>query len=428
MHKKLKRKFTMLSTFLTGLVLFAACMFSYSSAKLQIENKYQTSFENQSQTLSVFLAGTRQIRFQQLYQMEQEGKLLIYFFDNGALLYHAESSPQNRDLLYEDFAQNLQKEYPDLELNTRNASSPVNITIEFRSGGIPYLGKYVSTTTEGRNWYSFYLVQPVTEKYKETQNLIWLYILIFTGGLCVLLCISWLLAKLTVKPAEQAHKHQTEFIAAASHELKSPLSVIAASTDYAKTKPEATQASLDKILAESRRMAALVDDLLILSGSETAGWQLRKETVNIENTLLTVYENYLPIVKKSGHQLKLVLPENDIPDILADEQRVIQTVSILLSNAIAYSPPGTSIELAIKATKKHLLLSVVDHGEGIAEEDKSQIFEKFYRSDKSRNSKSHFGLGLSVARELAELHGGKILLEDTPGGGATFSFLLPAGA
>lgn len=100
-------------------------------------------------------------------------------------------------------------------------------------------------------------------------------------------------------------------------------------------------------------------------------------------------------------------------------------MSIFLDNAISYSPENSSIEIQTRQAARELTFLVIDHGCGIAEKDKPFIFDRFYCGDKSRTDKSHFGLGLSIAKELAKMLAGKIGFEDTSGGGATFYLTLP---
>lgn len=102
-----------------------------------------------------------------------------------------------------------------------------------------------------------------------------------------------------------------------------------------------------------------------------------------------------------------------------------QILDILTDNALRYAPEGSTVHLDLKIQGKYCLLSVIDHGPGIPDREKKQVFDRFCRGSVSRPDTDHFGLGLSVARELAEVQGGKITLADTPGGGAAFTLWLP---
>ena len=92
---------------------------------------------------------------------------------------------------------------------------------------------------------------------------------------------------------------------------------------------------------------------------------------------------------------------------------------------MSYTPKGERIVLRAYQQKRYMVIEVEDHGKGMSEEEKKHVFERFYRGDQSRTGKKHFGLGLSIAKELAELHKGDILIRNTPGGGSTFVVKLP---
>ena len=147
----------------------------------------------------------------------------------------------------------------------------------------------------------------------------------------------------------------------------------------------------------------------------------------VDTLLITLYEAYEPVCLKKNIRLKLELDEKSYPPLFTDQERVFQILSIFLDNAVCYSPENSSIEIKTRQTARELIFLVADHGSGIAEKDKPFIFNRFYCADKSRTDKSHFGLGLSIAKELSGMLSGKIWFEDTPGGGATFFLSLPSG-
>ena len=123
--------------------------------------------------------------------------------------------------------------------------------------------------------------------------------------------------------------------------------------------------------------------------------------------------------------MDLNLDEETYPILFSDRERLFQILSIFLGNAVCYSPEDSSIQIQTASGERELTFSIADHGKGIPAEDKPFIFDRFYRGDKSRTDKSHFGLGLSIAKELAGMLGGEIGFEDTEGGGATFFLRLP---
>ncbi|RKI36769.1 sensor histidine kinase [bacterium D16-51] len=240
--------------------------------------------------------------------------------------------------------------------------------------------------------------------------------------------MSYLLIKKALKPTEIILKSQKDFIASASHELKSPLAVILASAEKLK------QLQIDnvefkksvKILdKECMRMSKLVRDMLLLVSSDAKSWALCKNTINIDTLLISLYEAYEPICINKKICLCFEISETSYPNFCADEERLFQILTIYMENAIHHSIDNKQIEIKTEVTAKHIIFFVIDHGKGIPKDDKPYIFNRFYCADKSRTDKSNFGLGLSIADELAKMMNGKVDCKDTDGGGATFFVTLP---
>ena len=225
-------------------------------------------------------------------------------------------------------------------------------------------------------------------------------------------------------------KSQKDFVAAASHELKAPLAVIMANTEALQDMQShnidlQSQACLNVIDTECSRMSHLVRDMLLLASSDADKWTIQKSEINVDTLLITLYEAYEPVCISKKIRLELNLSEEAYPVLSSDRERLFQILSIFLDNAVCYSPEGSSIQIQTASKEKELVFSIVDHGKGIPTEDKPFIFDRFYSGDKSRTDKSHFGLGLSIAKELAKMLGGEIGFKDTEGGGATFFLKLP---
>lgn len=240
--------------------------------------------------------------------------------------------------------------------------------------------------------------------------------------------VSRFLLRRAFAPTERVLKSQKGFVASASHELKSPLAVIMANAETLQTlegENPRIQHQLQVIDTECMRMSRLVRDMLFLASSDAGQWTLQKENVNIDTLLITLYEAYEPICRKKSIPFSLNPDEGPRSCLCTDRERLFQILSIFLDNAVSYSPGNRPVELKTRQTAKEWAFFVVDHGKGISDAEKPLIFDRFYCADKAHTDKSHFGLGLSIAKELARMLAGKIILEDTPGGGATFCLTLP---
>lgn len=293
---------------------------------------------------------------------------------------------------------------------------------------------------------------PVLHSLKET--ILVLCILEITGILCLLL-ISWHFVGWSLRPVEESHKKQTEFIAAASHELRSPLAVLRSAISAILAEPKKQERLLRSMDSECIRMSRLIDDMLLLAAADSGTWSIRPQKTDMDTLLIETYEAFLPVCREKQITLRLQLPEAPLPCLLADPERIRQILCILLDNALCHTPEGKTIEIcacvaddsvptpvsgfllwrffrsllsahsASALSSENLILQVRDQGRGIPRESQPYIFDRFYRVDKARSGKTHFGLGLCIARELTVLHQGTIAVADNPGGGACFTVTLP---
>lgn len=181
----------------------------------------------------------------------------------------------------------------------------------------------------------------------------------------------------------------------------------------------------DIIDSECMRMSKLVQDLLLLSSADANTWTLNTSDIDVDTLLINTYEKYEPICRQKGIQFKLGTNDELFPHLKGDIDRINQILGIFIDNAIAYSYPNSEIFLVASASKNMLIFSIVDHGMGIKDKDKPFIYDRFFCADKSRTQREHYGLGLSIAKELVEMHKGSIELSDTPGGGCTFKISIP---
>lgn len=253
------------------------------------------------------------------------------------------------------------------------------------------------------------------------------YALLWAGGSALLAAAGALLARVALRPTAAALRQQNEFVAAASHELRAPLTVLKSSLQAAAGQPAGREKLLAIAGAEVERLQRLTEQLLFLAGQDAGVLRLCPEGLEADTLLLEVWEAWRAPLRQSGRELTLELPEQPLPPLWADRARLEQLFGVLLHNAMEYAPPGTAIELKAERRGAGVLFSVADHGPGVAEKDRQRIFRRFARGEEGRTGKEHFGLGLSIAAQIARLHGGCLWVEETPGGGATFRLQLPAG-
>lgn len=254
------------------------------------------------------------------------------------------------------------------------------------------------------------------------------YILLWVISLFCIIIVSRFLLKHAIEPTEKVLKSQKGFIAAASHELKAPLAVILANNDKINRLsdgiPDIKKAA-NIIDAETMRMSKLIKDMLLLASSDSGTRNINKTMVNIDTLLIALYEAYEPICGQKGIPLDADFMDVHFPVLYTDREYLFQILSIFMDNAISHSETKASIQIKATLSRKAITISVIDHGQGISAEDKPYIFDRFYCADKSHTDKSHFGLGLSIAKELAEFLSADVGIKNTEGGGATFFLTLP---
>jgi len=215
---------------------------------------------------------------------------------------------------------------------------------------------------------------------------------------------------------------QREFVANVSHELRTPLTNI---RSYAETLSESAgdippameQKFLGVILGESDRMTRIVQDLLTLSRFDSGRSDLKLARFAFGQAVQDLYNAVYMEAQRHNHTLSLEA-EEDLPAIVADRERVVQVMMNIVSNAIKYTPDGGVIAIRAGRRDDRVWMVVDDNGIGIPEEDRSRIFERFYRVDKARSRQSGgTGLGLSIAKEIVDRHQGLLALEEKDGPG-----------
>lgn len=227
------------------------------------------------------------------------------------------------------------------------------------------------------------------------------------AALAVLTGLSYWLAGFAVRPVKQAWQEQKQFISDASHELKTPLTVILSSADLASEEPdgERVRQYVEGIRAESLRMKALVEDMLTLARAES-GTKPAQETVDLSDTVLESALAFEPVAFESGRELNYdIQPELTVCGSGVQLRRL---ADILLDNAVKYAAAGTPVRLLLRREGKNAVLRVENRGETIPAEKLPHLFDRFYRADESRTGGEGFGLGLAIAQSIVKTHGGSI--------------------
>ena len=252
------------------------------------------------------------------------------------------------------------------------------------------------------------------------------YLRIGLLSLLLLAGASFLLSLRVTRPVERAWRQQRQFFSDASHELKTPLTVILSNAEMLETSdlPERESRWRDNILSESRQMKTLVEEMLTLSRTEDAQRKPTVADVDLSDLSEDCALAFEPVAFEAGKPLSWdVTPALTVS---GDGEKLRRLLSILLDNAAKYGAPGEGIVLSLRAERSQAILSVANGSGGhpIPPEELPRLFERFYRADASRGEQSGFGLGLPIAQAIAREHHGTLRAESDEKT-TRFTFTLP---
>jgi len=240
---------------------------------------------------------------------------------------------------------------------------------------------------------------------------------LISGGI-----LSYLLAQYTLRPIEENMEAQAQFVSDASHELRTPLTALRTANEVALRDKKLKLADARAVIADNiediTRLQSLADSMLGLLRDDTAGFQA-------DVSLPDVVSEAMNIVVSQA-QAKNISVEDATGDtvLYGNARSLTQLLTILLDNAIKYSPKGSAVHVVSEVQGRSLILSVKDEGVGMNEEAVKNAFTRFYRAEESRST-AGYGLGLSIAKKITEAHHGKIAIESVVGEGSTFTVTLP---
>lgn len=450
MFKKVHLRLTLLCAGITAVIMIIMSLcYLYVSEKGLYQNQFQ-AFQNDINTISTNLEQQTVISMEWLSKMEAQGNYRFFVLDNGVpFLYNQLSSPKE------------EKRNDQLLLESREALnnlSDVSATISDSINSVITHFEYEFSSPSTENEYFCSVIQMGTDS--STLEIIVFYslwrldrqihdqrirfLLIDTTAVLLLSVFSWFFTGILLKPIVENQQKQAMFVASASHELRTPLSVILSAAECCRNAtPEKQEGFIKTIYQEGLRVSSLVTDMLTLSWSDSHRFPVKKEPTELDTLLMNSYEAFEPLAQEKSILLSLNLPDEALPLYPVDPERISQVVAILLHNAISYTPEQGKITLSLTRHKEYFTarikdfqtqyrdgnmsaaggftISVTDNGIGISDEDKKKIFDRFYRVEKSRSAKDHFGLGLSIAYEIVKAHGGTISVKDAKGGGSCFT-------
>ncbi len=429
MLNKLHTRLTFICTVITASILLSMHLIALVFCEDQLNARSTLTLQNHLSTITSSLQTTHTLSQTWLAQMETTNRLIVSVKEHGNVLLFPGSfstiSERNSLIqLAEETAHNQYGFNPHIIPVSKLEVPTITFDLKTQYNEHFLVGICIIPSDNGA--YSLTVLKDMKNEDTQIVSLRLLFLTLVVIGITLLALFSFWFTKRTIAPIKESNRKQTEFIAAASHELRSPLAVLQTSVATLHYQDLLSQEHFIKIIQkECKRMGRLIDDLLLLANADAKTWSIHFVMVEVDTLLINLCEFFSPMSRLRNISLKLILPEYTVPSLYADSERLEQVLTILLDNAFSYTPEGGNITLSLSFEMHQFKLSVIDNGCGIPSEHKPHIFDRFYRADKTRHSKEHFGLGLSIAYEIIQLHHGTILLQDTPGGGCTFVIHIP---
>ena len=413
--KRLRIKLTAFNTLITGTILLCLTALCLGISEESGRAEAFQNFGTQLATAATYLQGQERVRMQWFSQLEAAGNLHAAVTDGDYPLFSMGFDPE-RTGSAADMARVIAAREYGMPKGNQSFSCVFSMTAE---DGTDYFAA-VAKIPKGDSTLELTLLRPLEDleqRFVRQRLRVGLGAAVAVG---LLGAFSWGFTGRVLRPVAESRQRQNRFIAAASHELRTPLtSILSAAAAMERAEGADREAFSQVIAREGRRMGQLIEDMLALASADSGGWKMHKRPVEPDMLLLECYETFAPQARERGLGLRLLLPEES-PKITADPDRISQALSILMDNALSYTPSPGTVTLGLQTVGRRLRIFVADTGPGVPDGEKKQIFQRFHRSETARTDRNHFGLGLSIAAEIAAAHQGRLWVEDNPGGGAVF--------
>ena len=247
------------------------------------------------------------------------------------------------------------------------------------------------------------------------RSMVYSCLVIFFATTLIFFGISVLLSRWAIKPVATAWDQQRQFVADASHELKTPLAVIMANAELLQNEESAEETNkfAGNILSMTYQMRSLVENMLEMARVDNGTVKIDFAALDMSELISDAVLSFQLLYEEKGISLQCTISEGI--SINGSEQHLYQVMDVLLDNALKYSTPNGTVHVNLENTGRNCLLSVASPGEPISKEDLKNIFKRFYRGDTARSMNGSYGLGLSIAESIVETHKGKIWAESKNG-------------
>ncbi len=316
--------------------------------------------------------------------------------------------------------------YVGLARKAAQSNQPFAATVDGPEGRVRVMNRLLTNSSSGE---IIAVVQAAESREGVTSTIRSLVLILIPVGLGALLLAAvggLFMSRRAIWPVKDAFERQRTFIADASHELKTPLTLIRADAEVLQrgmADPE-QQELADDLLSETDRMNAVLSDLLLLTRLDAGKLSVSREAFDLSQVIIQTTERFRARAESERIIIEIELPGKLL--VRGDKERTGQILAALLDNAVRFTPERGRIAVAGSQDNGRIEATVTDTGPGIAPEHLPRLFDRFYRAEASRTrSDGGTGLGLTIARDLARVQGGELVAGNAKGGGATFKLRLP---
>lgn len=419
MFKKTLRKLTLLNSgvFLLIFVLFGYVLYGYVAH--QLFDDVDDSLHRKAAAVTI-VGGRPKLTMGQPPILDPRVMIFLRDTDNSIIRYYP---PLLEDT--DDLTTVLRQAQPNV-FQTRKIDQHV-----YRLFSLPLPGEPAGVVQADGSQTEFVQVIAVALVDSEVTMLKRLLTVIFVSliiGVLAIAIAGYFLANRALIPIKASWDKQQQFVADASHELRTPITVIKSNIELLLRHPEHTieleLIRITNVLREAIRMRNLVSTLLTLARSDANQLELELRIINLGEVIDGVIEQFAPLAEVKGVQLVTKVMGNI--EIEADKERIHQLLAILLDNALKYTAYSGTILLTCHSSLNFMLIKITDSGCGISQADLPQVFDRFFRGDKARpRENGGAGLGLSIAQWIVQQHGGKIGIDSELGVGTEVTVFLP---
>lgn len=427
MYRKLHLQLTLFCCTVISAILITMTIFSL---RLIRDNQSLRQFDDfQKRTAGIYevLSDQDNISHAWLKKLSSENAFRISILDNETpIIFDSQNGSSADNTMFELARETAWETYTLSSASVKNSGHMKHLEFPLDGAGAEKSWASVGYIPKRYGVLTVTILSFIPAQFSGLQNLFLPIIFAALAAIMILSVCSFFLIRSLIRPLVKNHEQQVSFFSAASHELRSPVTVIMTSLPLLKhPSAEKREASYSLIEKECFRMKKLINDMFTLASLDNGAISIHKESTFINNLLIDCYEKFEVLAGQKQIRIDFLLPDALIPEINCDPERMSQVFTILLDNAITYTPQGGTIRISVLLRTNAVMISVADSGAGIPQESRENIFRRFYRCDASRTDKNHFGLGLSIAKEILDLHGGTITAADSTLGGAEFIVSLP---